>query len=106
MVSDKLAGGATVGGAFGHLTAAMAHGFLETGTTELYVLYINEGPSAYTPYPPEVRVVSLGTGRMRRSPAAIARFIREVKPDFLISMPSTVSVATLAGSLLSRRRHT
>jgi glycosyltransferase involved in cell wall biosynthesis len=106
LVTDKLAGGPSVGGAFGHLTAALAKGFLEVGVTELYVLYINEPPSVDTPYSPNVRIVPLGTGRTRRSPPAIARFIHQARPDFLISMPSPVSVATLAGSLLAWRHHT
>ncbi|MDF5720861.1 MAG: glycosyltransferase [Rhizonema sp. PD37] len=94
------------GGAFANLPAALIKGFWNLGVKDLYVLYLSEEPGEDITFPEGVKLVPLGVERSMASPIALAKFLRAVKPDFLISMPTIISIPAIIGWLLAGQRQT
>jgi len=94
------------GGALANNAAAMAKGFWEIGVRELYMVYLFSGPGSYVSLPEGVKLISLGVQHSSRAPIRLARFIRAVKPDVLISMVSVINMAAILGWLLTGRGRT
>lgn len=94
------------GGAFANIAAALAKGFWNLGVRELSVIYLSHGRGRHINFPEGVRLVSLGVQRARWAPFALARFLREAKPDVLISMPTYISIVAILGYLLTGRNRT
>jgi len=93
-------------GALANNAAAMANGFWEVGVRELYMVYLCSGPGSYVALPEGVKLISLGVQHSRQAPIRLARFIRAVKPDVLISMVSVINMAAILGWLLAGRGRT
>jgi glycosyltransferase involved in cell wall biosynthesis len=94
------------GGAFANLPAALTKGFWNLGVKDLYVLYLSKGPGEDITFPEGVKLVPLGVERSMASPIALAKFLRAVKPDVLISMPTIISIPAIMGWLLAGLRQT
>lgn len=94
------------GGAFTNLPAALTKGFWNLGVRDLYVLYLFKGPAEDITFPEGVKLVPLGVERSMVSPIALAKFLRAVKPDVLISMPTIISIPAIMGWLLAGQRQT
>ncbi|GAB1545541.1 glycosyltransferase [Scytonema sp. NUACC21] len=94
------------GGAFANLTAALIKGFWKLGLRELYVLYLANGPAEEVTFPEGVKLVPLGVTRSITSPIALSRFLRTVKPDVLIAMPTIICIPAIIGWLLAGQRKT
>ncbi|MBD2605349.1 glycosyltransferase [Scytonema hofmannii FACHB-248] len=94
------------GGAFTNLPVALTKGFWNLGVTDLYVLYLSKGPAEDITFPEGVKLVPLGIERSMASPIALAKFLRAVKPDVLISMPTIISIPAIMGWLLAGVRQT
>jgi glycosyltransferase involved in cell wall biosynthesis len=93
-------------GALANNAAAMAHGFWAVGIRELYMVYLFSGPGSYVSLPEGVKLISLGVQHSRQAPIRLARFLRVVKPDVLISMVSVINIAAILGRFLAGRGHT
>jgi glycosyltransferase involved in cell wall biosynthesis len=94
------------GGAFTNLPVALTKGFWNLGVRDLYVLYLSKGPAEDITFPEGVKLVPLGIERSMASPIALAKFLRAVKPDVLISMPTIISIPAIMGWLLAGVRQT
>lgn len=94
------------GGAFANLPAALTKGFWNLGVKDLYVLYLSHGPGKDITFPEGVKLVPLGVERSMASSIALAKFLRAVKPDVLISMPTIISIPAIMGWLLALQPQT
>jgi len=93
-------------GALANNAAAMAKGFSEVGVRELYMVYLSSGPGSYVSLPHGAKLFPLGVQHSSRAPMRLARFIRAVEPDVLISMVSVINMAAILGWLLAGRERT
>ncbi|MCV3215236.1 glycosyltransferase [Plectonema radiosum NIES-515] len=94
------------GGAFTNLPVALTKGFWNLGVRDLYVLYLSKEPAEDITFPEGVKLVRLGVERSMASPIALSKFLRAVKPDVLISMPTIISIPAIMGWLLAGQRQT
>ncbi|WP_414584575.1 glycosyltransferase [Scytonema sp. PCC 10023] len=94
------------GGAFTNLPVALTKGFWNLGVRDLYVLYLSKGPAEDITFPEGVKLVPLGVERSMASPIALSKFLRAVKPDVLIAMPTIISIPAIMGWLLALQRKT
>lgn len=94
------------GGAFTNLPVALSKGFWNLGVREIYILYLYHGPGDDVTFPEGVKLISLDVKSSMSSPIALARFLKEVKPDFLISMPTIISIPAILGYLLAGQKQT
>lgn len=85
---------------------ALAKGFQDMGIKELSLLYISATPGQNVAIPEGVKLVSLGVQRARWTPFHLARFLREVKPDILITLSAFISIPAIFGWLLAGRTPT
>ncbi len=92
------------GGAFANLTAALIKGFWNLGVRDLYVLHLSKEPAEDITFPEGVKLVPLGVERSMMSPIALWKFLRAVKPDVLISMPTFITIPAIIGWLLALQR--
>lgn len=92
-------------GSFSNLAAALAKGFWNLGVRELFVLYLYHGPGKHITFPDGVKVIRLGVPRSFLSPLPLIRFLKYAQPDFLITMPATVNMPSIAAWFLSKRLH-
>lgn len=94
------------GGSLANYTAALMQGFWDLGLRNLYVLYVAEGPGDNLRLPPGVNLVPLGSGRARWLPVNLARRLRELKLDVLISISSFISLPAILGWVLAGKSGT
>jgi len=90
-------------GAFANIAAALTRGFWSIGIREVYVLSLSNRLGRNISFPDETKLILLGVRRARGASLPIARFLREARPDILISMPAMMSVPAMLGSLLVGR---
>ena len=88
-------------GSLANYSTALASGFRDTGVKEIYLVYISSGPGKYVSIPEEVKLVPLQAKRSRLASVYISRFLKEVKPDILISVSAFVSISAIVGWLLA-----
>lgn len=95
------------GGAFTHGYTALAQGLIAQGVTDIDLVYIGNGQEDdLRLFPAAVRPMPLPASRSRYAPFAIARYIRQEKPDVAIAMPLHMNLAAILGKLLARRPET
>jgi glycosyltransferase involved in cell wall biosynthesis len=94
------------GGSLANYTAAMTQGFWQAGVQELYIFYVTDGLSHHISIPEGVTLVPLGAGRSRWMPFALAKCLREIQPDFLISISTFINLPAIVGWLLSGKGKT
>lgn len=94
------------GDAIANNAAAMANGFWALGVRNLYMLYLHAAPGPNVVLPEGAQVISLGVNRSRMAPLRLAQFLRTVRPDILISMPTIVNIPAIFGWLLSGKGST
>lgn len=87
--------------AFAHGYAALSRGLWDLGIKDQHVLYLKEEPSHRILYPPGVKIIPSGFKRIALSPIWLAQYIKEAKPDVLISMPVFINIAAIVGKILS-----
>jgi glycosyltransferase involved in cell wall biosynthesis len=92
-------------GAFANIASALAKGFVDIGVEDLSIAYLGRETPAVE-FPERARLVPLGVNKTMFSPPAVARFVRETRPDILISMPTMISVSAATGLRLSRETRT
>jgi glycosyltransferase involved in cell wall biosynthesis len=96
--------------AFANLARAMARGFRSVGVPRVYLFHLRavcDGlPCHADPAGPAEGVVDipLDASRFALAPLTIARFLRAERPDLIITMPSTPSLAALLGWSMAGRR--
>jgi glycosyltransferase involved in cell wall biosynthesis len=93
-------------GAFALGYAALATGFWNLGIRDLYAVYLKEGPGKNVNFPLDTKFVPLNVNRALWSPVPLAKWIKQVKPDVLISMPAFINIAAILGNTLARSRKT
>lgn len=86
--------------AFPNLAAALCRGLQDLGIRKLYILYLAHGTRRSVTFPEGVELIHLGVQRSRWAPVPLARFLKEVKPDVLISMPAFINMSAILGWLL------
>lgn len=94
------------GDAIANNAAAMANGFWALGVRELYMLYLHAAPGPNVVLPEGAKIISLGVNRSRSAPWRLAQFLRTVRPDVLISMPTIVNIPAIFGWLLAGKGST
>lgn len=94
------------GGSLANYTAALTQGLWDAGVKEIYLFYVADGPSNYVSLPEGVKLVPLGANRSRWMPIYLARRIREIQPDFLISVSTFINIPAILGWLLSGKGKT
>jgi len=94
------------GGSLANYTAALTQGLWEAGVRNLYLFYVTDGPGSHVQIPEGVTLVPLGAGRSRWMPFALVCRLREIQPDFLISVSTFINLPAIVGWLLSGRGKT
>ncbi len=94
---------AFTGGAFANLAASLARGFLAVGVRDLHLLHVSRDSCRPRGLDASVSVVALGSGRSLWAPIPLSVTLRRLAPDALISMPSFVNLAAVAGKMLAAR---
>lgn len=94
------------GGSLANYTLALVQGFLDAGIEKISLIYIARGPGQGVQIPEGVELVPLNAKRARFAPFQIARMIRRLKPDVLISVSAFVSIPATLGWLISGVRST
>ena len=94
------------GGSLANYTLALSQGFLEAGVQKVYLIYIAKGPGEGVTVPEGVELVPLNAKRARSAPYHIAKIIRELKPDVLISVSAFVNMPATIAWILSGVRST
>ncbi len=94
------------GGSLANYTAALTQGLWDAGVRNLYLFYVTNGPGSHVQIPEGVTLVPLGAGRSRWMPFALACRLREIQPDFLISVSTFINLPAIVGWLLSGRGKT
>lgn len=89
------------GGSLANYTLALARGFLDAGITQIYVAYIARDPGEGVEIPAGVELIPLNAKRARSAPFHIAKMIRQVRPDILISVSAFVNMPATIGWLFS-----
>ena len=89
------------GGSLANYAAALLRGFWDNGERDLYVFYIAEGPGSHIQIPEGVTLIPLGAKRSRWMPLALAKRLREVQPDYLISISAFINFPAILGWLLA-----
>lgn len=74
------------GGAITNIVAALTRGFVDLGIPQIYILYIKDAKEKRVEFPEGVKLVKLGAKQARWAFLPLAKFIRQVKPDVLISL--------------------
>ncbi|NET35091.1 MAG: glycosyltransferase [Cyanothece sp. SIO1E1] len=94
------------GDAIANNASAMAKGFLDLGIKDVYLIYLFAEPGRNVAVPEGSKLVALGAKRSRWAPLLLSRFLREERPEFLISMPTIINVPATLGWLLSGKGRT
>jgi glycosyltransferase involved in cell wall biosynthesis len=94
------------GGSLANYTLALAQGFIDAGIEQIYLIYIARDPGEGVTIPKGVELVPLRAQRSRSAPFYIAKAIRRLQPDILISISAFVNMPTVIGWLLSGVRST
>ena len=94
------------GGAFANVTVSLARGFIAAGIRNIYILYLSHGPGRNIEIPEEIRTISLGVKHSACAPVFLARVLRKIKPDVLISMSAFINLAAIIGLFLANNRKT
>jgi len=87
--------------AFSHGYAALSKSLWDLGFKDQHILYIKNEHSKNIRFPPGVKIYKSTIERILLSPIWLARYLKESKPDVIISMPVFVNIAAIIGRLLS-----
>lgn len=88
--------------ALAHGYAALSKSLWDLGIKDQHILYIKNGYSRNIEFPPGVEIYKSTISRILFSPIWIARYLKQYKPDVIISMPVFVNIAAIMGKLLAR----
>ena len=86
--------------AFARVTMGLARGLAESWSGAVTVAVVRSDCYPLPEVPEGVRLVTLEATRLRWAPRELARYIRQERPDVLISMPSTASIFAYAATRL------
>lgn len=87
--------------AHGNAASRLALGLVQSGQVEATLLCYSSDP-APTWLPPEVRVQRLGVDRVSRSLPGLVRYLRDSKPDVLVTRQVHANLVGIAASYLAR----
>jgi glycosyltransferase involved in cell wall biosynthesis len=87
--------------AHGNAASRLALGLAQSGQVEATLLCYSSDP-APTWLPPEVRVQRLGVDRVSRSLPGLVRYLRDSKPDVLVTRQVHANLVGIAASYLAR----
>jgi glycosyltransferase involved in cell wall biosynthesis len=90
-------------GAFAHIAAALAKGFLEVGidNVDIVVLKDDVGPDVSLTASASLHI--LGSSRAASAVVPLAHYLKERCPDVVISMPWNMNIVTVLGKICSRQ---
>lgn len=87
--------------AHGNAASRLALGLAQTGQVEATLLCYSADPAPAW-LPPDVRVQRLGVDRVSRSLPALVRYLRDSKPDVLVTRQVHANLVGLAASFMAR----
>ena len=88
--------------AFANLSTTLARGMLDVGVDEIdLIVRKNKIVSSFGHLPKQVRVVNLQGRRARTAFVSLARYIREYRPEALISMPAFMNPSAIVAKVLA-----
>ena len=88
------------GGAITNMVAALAKGFIESGISTIYVVYLHDIGENRVKFPSTVKPIALKAKHTKLSSFAIARFLRAYQPDIFISF-AFLNIPSIIGYLLA-----
>ena len=94
------------GGSLANFTSALVWGLWEIGVRNIDLVYVVDGIGSHISLPKGINLVPLGSNHSRSIPLALARYLKDKQPDFLISVSSFVSIPAIIGWLLAGKATT
>jgi glycosyltransferase involved in cell wall biosynthesis len=92
--------------ALAHGYAALSKSLWDLGFKDQHILHLKNGQSRNIEFPPGVKIFKSTRSRIFFSPIWISRYLKQYRPDVIISMPVFVNIAAIMGKLLARENHT
>lgn len=87
--------------AFARVTMALARGLGQSGACKVTVAVLRSGDCPLPEVPAGVNLVPLKANRLRWAAPELARYLKQERPDYLISMPSTASIFAYVATRLA-----
>lgn len=93
------------GDALSNITAAISQGFWNLGVRNIYILYLKDNSGGKHNFPSGANLVHLGVKQTRWSMFPLAKFIKQVQPDFFISL-AFLNFSAIMGRMLAGKVRT